>query len=324
VPDERLKKLAETIEKEEKLSPGSVPLKPATIEFVDIAGLVKGAAEGEGLGNRFLAHIRETDLICHVLRAFPDPDVVVTGELDPVEDLNTVRSELALKDLETVSKQEKEVKSLRSQEVMRTYEKALQTLDQGRMISSVEWAEKEENWLKGLHLLTAKPEVFVINVGEEQLTQLLASSPSVVEAGFQLPGVPEEDVVYISAKVESELAVLSDQDEKDYLADLGLSQSGIERMAKIAYRKLNLISFLTAGVVEARAWAIKKDVSAQEAAEVIHTDFADKFIKAKICKFEDFVRLGGWKAAAEAGKVRQEGREYEIEDGDVVEFMVGK
>ena len=318
VPDERLEQLAAVVEKEEKLEPGAVPLKAATIEFVDIAGLVKGAAEGEGLGNQFLANIRECDLICHVLRTFKDPDVVVTGKLNPVEDLATVRSELILKDLETVEKQEKEIFKSSSSATKGAYEKALKFLNKGKMMSWVEWNDKEWSWLKTLNLLTAKPEIFVLNASEDQLgkTDVVALAKEI--------GAKVEDVVVISAKVESELAVLSVQDQKDYLKDLGLESSGIERMAQAAYRKLNLISFLTAGVKEIRAWTVKKGTAAVEAAGVIHSDFEANFIKAKVIFWEEFVSLGGWKRAAQAGKVRQEGRKYQVSDGDVIEFMVGK
>ncbi|OGD63602.1 redox-regulated ATPase YchF [Candidatus Beckwithbacteria bacterium RBG_13_42_9] len=320
VPDERLIKLAQVVEKEESLVAGKVPLKPATIEFVDIAGLVAGAAKGEGLGNQFLAHIHECDLICHVLRSFEDPDVVVTGKMDPLEDLETVRTELILKDLESVEKAQKSKLKAQndSAKVKAILEKVKNFLDQGKMLNTLGFTDQELEVINPLCLLTIKPEIFAINVSESQVARM---KPQDYAAKI---GVLSENVIVICAKVESELSDLSQEDQKLYLTDLGLTQSGIERMAQVAYQKLGLISFLTAGVIEARAWTIKAGTLAQQAAGVIHTDFVKKFIKAKVCSFNEFVTLGGWKKAAEAGKVRQEGRDYPMHDGDVVEFMIGK
>ena len=307
VPDERLGKLALVIAQEEKLS-SLPPLVPAVIKFVDIAGLVKGAAEGEGLGNQFLANIRETDLICHVLRDFTDPDVVVTGKLDPAEDLQIIRTELILKDLETVSKQERDIKKINNPSAINCFKKTLTILNNGQMINQVEWNEQEQEWLNNLFLLTAKPEIFVINVSEDRITQK----------------APNKDTIIISAKIESELASLDEADQLMYLNELGLKQAGIERMAQAAYKKLGLVSFLTAGEIECRAWTIKAGIPACQAAGVIHTDFEKKFIKAKVISFDDFIKFDGWKKAADAGRVRQEGRDYQLKDGDVVEFAIGK
>jgi hypothetical protein len=319
VPDERLKQLAETVEKEEKLSPGSVPTKPATIEFVDIAGLVAGAAKGEGLGNQFLAHIRECDLICHVLRAFEDPDVVVTGKLNPVEDLETVRTELILKDLETLENQSSKIKDpTLGAKFKSAYEKLSRGLGEGKMAHTIVLDDQEREEARNLFLLTAKPEIFAVNVGESQIATAQAA------AFADKLRVEAEDVVVICAKVESDLAALSPQDQRDYLTDLGLERSGIERMAMAAYVKLNLVSFLTAGKIEARAWTIPSGAAAPEAAGVIHSDFSHKFISAKVIEWQEFVRLGGWKQAAQVGKVRQEGRGYQLKDGEVVEFAIGK
>ena len=318
VPDERLAKLAEVVEKEEGLEKGRVPLKPATIEFVDIAGLVAGAAKGEGLGNQFLAHIRECDLICHVLRAFEDADVVVTGKLDPVEDLQIVRAELILKDLETIQKQEKEVRKLGNPIITTTYAKVLKFLNEGKMLSQMEWSEKEQEWLKTLNLLTLKPEIFAVNVSESQLAKINAQDYAA------RIGTSNKNIIIICAKAEAELSVLSFEDQKAYLEDLGLKQSGVEAMAQVAYQKLGLISFLTAGVKEVRAWTIPQGALAVKAAGVIHSDFEKKFIKAKVINWQDFVKYGGWEKAADMGKIRQEGRGYLIQDGEVVEFMVGK
>ncbi len=320
VPDSRLTKLAEIAEKEEKLEEGSIPLKPATIEFYDIAGLVAGASKGEGLGNQFLAHIRETDLICHVLRDFSDPDVVITGKLDPIEDLNVVRMELIFKDLETVVKMKKQkVKDLKEkQKLEKLIEKIEENLNKGIMLNQVEFSDEEGELVKPMCFLTIKPEIFVVNVDENKITDF---DPK--KFAEQI-GVEEENVCGICAKVESQLSDLSLEDQKMYLEELGLSESGIEKMAKIAYEKLGLISFLTVGKIEAKAWQIKKETLAPAAAGTIHTDFAKKFIKANIVDYESFVNLGGWKKCRELGKVRQEGRDYKMADGDVVEFMIGK
>ena len=316
VPDERLEALAEIV-RGQKSDVSGPPIVPATIEFVDIAGLVKGAAEGEGLGNQFLANIRETDLICHVLRAFEDADVIVTGQLDPMEDLQTIRLELCLKDLETLEKQDKRIKKEGSKIGEQARTKALNLLQAGTMLNQGDWSEEEQEWLIELSPLTLKPEIFVVNVSESQLATGIAKN------FHQKINISIENVVYISAKIESELSELPLDEKELYLTELGLETSGIERMAQVAYHRLNLISFLTAGEKECRAWTTPQGSTAQQAAGVIHTDFIKKFIKAKVCAFADFTQYNGWKGAAESGKVRQEGKEYIIKDGDVVEFMIG-
>ncbi len=239
---------------------------PATVEFVDIAGLVKGASKGEGLGNKFLAHIREVDLICHLVRAFDDEDVVMTGT-DPVSDYETVRIELELADLDAKEK---------------------------------------------INLLSKKPEIKVLNVGESR------SSLCEIEDDHA------EGVVRICAKMESDLAGFSDEERREYLKQLRVEETGLDKLIRLAYEKLGLLSFLTAGVKEVRAWTVKRGAKAPEAAGVIHTDFEKNFIKAKVASFDDFVKFGGWKGVSEAGKLRIEGRDYVMQEGDVVEFMVGK
>jgi len=320
VPDKRLAKLAAIVEQEEKLETGSIPLKPATIEFYDIAGLVAGASKGEGLGNQFLAHIRETDLICHVLRAFKNEDVVITGKMDPADDLATVRMELILKDMETMEKSQKsKVKSqTETQKLKLVLDKVKVVLDSGKMLNTVEFDEQELELIKPFFFLTLKPEIFAINIGDEDIPNL---SPDNFAKKL---GVNISDLIIISAKMEAELAELSDSEQKEYLADYGLTYSGIERTAALAYKKLGLISFLTVGKIESRAWTIPGGTNAQMAAGVIHTDFVKKFIKANVIGWQEFVNLGGWKKARELGKVRQEGRDYVVKDGDVVEFMIGK
>ena len=300
------------------------PLVPATIQFVDIAGLVEGASKGEGLGNQFLANIRECDLVCHVLRSFEDSDVVLTGKMDPLEDLKTVRLELILKDMESVESKQKDLerKSRGGDKLAKSQLEVLQKLVEGlgqektaRDILST----SEQRLIKEWWLLTVKPEIFIINVDENELQD---TSEKKQEFSQKL-AINQTDIVCISAKIESELAVMSDEEQQLFMEDLGIKESGIDRLAQVAYQKLGLISFLTAGEIECRAWTCKKGSTAVEAAGVIHTDFMQKFIKAKVCAYNDFIEHGGWKKAAELGKVRLEGRDYIMNDGDVVEFMIG-
>lgn len=316
VPDERLGKLAKSVKESEGLDK-LPPVVPAVITFTDIAGLVKGAHKGEGLGNKFLTHIREVDLICHVLRAFEDGDVVVTGELDPVEDLKTVRMELILKDVETVENQLERTKGPLVKDKVKMLEKILEGLNGGKMVNAMELNEEEEDLVRELCLITAKKEIFVVNLSEEQLK--IADR---LEYARKL-GIDQTDLVYINAKLETELSVLSSEDQASYLSDLGIKESGIDKMARLAYGKLNLISFLTAGEIEVRAWTIRKGMTAREASGVIHTDFAKNFIKAQVISFDDYVACGGVKKSRELGKLRVEGKDYVVKDGDVIEFMVG-
>ncbi len=317
VPDDRLIKLAETVKVSEKLDK-LPPLTHATIEFVDIAGIVEGASKGEGLGNKFLAHIREVDLVCHVLRAFTDENVILTGKLDPKEDLKTIRTELALKDLETLEKQVAQIRKNNNSKIKAAYESVLESLNNSKPINIDHSDEETSKWFRELHLLSAKPEIFVINASENQVTD-----PSFKTKLVNDIEVAEKDVVVICAQIESELSSLNEDDQKTYLTDLGISESGIEKMARVSYTKLDLISFLTAGEIEARAWTVRKGSTAPTASGVIHTDFAKKFIKADVINWQDFIDCGGWKNAREKGKVRIEGKEYVMKDGDVVDFKIG-
>ena len=312
VPDERLALLAPVVHTQ--------VLKPATVEFIDIAGLVAGAATGEGLGNKFLANIRETALICHVLRAFENTDIVREGSVDPIADLSVVRTELQLADLATLERQ-KPPKGAGGAEAIRRWtaiEKMKSTLESGQMLNQLD-NELIYNIATELNLLTSKKELFVLNVSEEQLR-----SAEKIKLDFaQSAQLNSQQIVVISAQIESELAVLDEADQKLYLADFGLDQSGLERLAKVAYHTLGLQSFLTAGELEVRAWTIPVGTLAPDAAAVIHTDFRQKFIKAQVINWRDFIDLGGWKKARESGKVRTEGRDYMMQEGDVVEFMIG-
>ncbi len=333
VPDERLKVLAEVTQKSEQLA-SLPPIKHALVEFVDIAGLVKGASQGEGLGNQFLVNIRETQAICHVLRAFSDENVVREGSISPIEDLATIRTELQLADLATLNKQQAPKGTVSKEDQLRwsVIENFKKILEQGQNIlvsevndnqlqtSKSKLSETEALVAKELCLLTAKPEIFAINVNEGDLVKATILKKDWAK---QL-NLSTDQIVIISAQIESQLAVLDIQDQKAYLQDLGLKASGLERLAQVAYDILKLQSFLTAGEIEVKAWTIEKDATARQAAGVIHSDFYDKFISAKVISFADFVELGGWQEAKEAGKIRQEGRDYIMQDGDVVEFMIGR
>lgn len=302
VPDPRLSTIA-TIVKTEKIV-------PATVMFVDIAGLVKGAATGEGLGNKFLSHIREVDLICNVLRTFQDPDVVhVAGEVDSTRDKDIIEAELILADLETLGKQSAPRMNA-DKEAHKRWEliELLKTeLNKGIPARAVLADPLDQQRMFDLHLLTMKPILYVYNVGEQEI------------ATYQKN---EGDTVVVSAKIEAELAGLSESEQKEYLASLGLKESGLERLIQKAYTKLNLISFLTGGEKEARAWTLRRGETALRASGVIHTDFMKNFIKAEVITFDEFVRSNGWTKAREEGKVRLEGREYIMQDGDIVDFKI--
>lgn len=313
VPDARLPKLAEVVH--------TSVLKPATVEFVDIAGLVKGASQGEGLGNQFLSHIRETSAICHVLRAFTDSEIIREGAVSPKEDLATIRTELALADLATLKKQP-EPKGMVKPEAKERWEAVVwfkDKLDHDKPLEPASFDETQALVAKELFLLRAKPEIFALNVDE---TDLKASDGITARYAKEL-GVDRKQIVVISAKIESELSSLSEPDQQEYMKELGITESGLSRLAHVAYQTLGLQSFLTAGELEVRAWTISAGATAVEAAGVIHTDFIKKFIKANVASYDDFVKLGGWKGVRESGHMRIEGRDYIMQEGDVVEFMIG-
>ncbi len=315
VPDPRLARIA-TIAKPQKVI-------PAAVEFVDIAGLVAGASKGEGLGNKFLANIRETDAIAHVVRCFEDSNVVhVANKIDPVSDIETINTELALADLETVSKQlSRNSKMARSggdkeaQRLVTVLEKAEAALDQGRPARSVSWSKEELVVLRPLFLLTMKPTMYVANVAEQGFKDnaLLAR----VEAHAGKEGAP---VVAICAALEAQIADMSDEDKQVFLADVGLKEPGLDRLIRVAYALLGLQTYFTAGEKEVRAWTVVQGATAPQAAGVIHTDFERGFIRAEVAAYEDFVAHGGELGAKEAGKLRLEGKDYVVRDGDVMHF----
>lgn len=320
VPDERLKKLAEVTKTSESLN-SLPPEVPATVEFVDIAGLIAGASKGEGLGNKFLSHIRETSAICHVVRNFSDPDIVKQGVTDPVIDLETIETELKLADLQTLENQ-KDPGNTPDKDLRKRWDLVLklrEAVQRGIAARNVELSEEEQKMAKQLSLLTSKPILVVLNVDEKDLV-----NASKLEGEFaEKLKLDSDQVVVISARTESELSELSEEDQKTYLKELGVEKSGLERLIQKAFKTLGLATFLTAGEKEVRAWTIKEGISAPEASGVIHTDFIKKFIKADVVNFDDFVTFGGWKASREAGKVRSEGKDYIMKDGDVVEFKIG-
>lgn len=309
VPDPRLEVLAEIV--------GSSSLVPATVEFVDIAGLVKGAASGEGLGNKFLSHIREVDLVCNVLRYFENGDIIREGSVEPQSDYLVVQSELIYKDLETVSGQIAKTKSPSADPKFKDFVNRLyEHLNAGKPARTMSVNDDERSWMNEWFLLTSKKEIAVVNISEEQL-------PRAFEIEKEYSEKLGMNVVALNAKLEGDLAELGGEDAKILMGEYGIAEPGLNRLITLAYQSLGLISFLTAGEKEVRAWTVRNGAKAPEAAGVIHTDFTKKFIKAKVCGYEDFVEYRGWKAAAEKGKVRMEGKEYEIKEGDVVEYMIG-
>jgi hypothetical protein len=296
---------------------------PAVVEFVDIAGLVAGASKGEGLGNKFLANIRETDAIAHVVRCFEDPNVVhVAGKVDPVSDIETIHTELALADLDAVGKQLSKYAKVaktggdkEAQRLVAVLEKAQAALDAGRPARSVDWSKEELAVLRPFFLLTMKPTMYVANVAEHGFgdNPLLAK----VEAYAKAEGAP---VVAICAALEAQIADMSDADKSVFLADAGLAEPGLNRLARAAYALLGLQTYFTVGPKEVRAWTVVQGATAPQAAGVIHTDFERGFIRAEVAAYDDFVACGGEQGAKEAGKLRVEGKDYVVRDGDVMHF----
>lgn len=317
VPDSRLTKLAELTRDEEKM--GSLPpIKEATVEFVDIAGLVKGASEGEGLGNKFLSHIREVKVIAHVVRGFVDENVIREGSSDPETDFAVIQTELILADIQSAEGQESRNKNPEQKRILR---QIIENLNAGQPVREMQFSDEEKEFVNTLFFLTAKPQIVVLNVSEDDYS--LLNNETMIERYSKLLTLPKKDFVVISAKIEAELASLSEEEQKDYLHDLGFPTSGLERLITKAYETLGLQSFLTAGEKEVRAWTTKVGATAVEAAGEIHTDFMKKFIKAEVISFDDYVATGSRKKARELGKARLEGKDYIVQDGDVIEFKIG-
>lgn len=305
VPDARLQKLADIVH------PGRIV--PATVEFVDIAGLVKGANEGEGLGNQFLANIRQTDAICEVVRYFSDPDVVhVEGRVDPDQDVDIIQTELILADLGTLEralpKLEKEAKRDKDLQPRLSVAKRLQEwLNEGKRAADMDMTDDERAAAHDLFLLTMKPILYVANVDEDALSK-------------QAPLVGGVEAIPVCAEVEAELAELDPKEAAEYLESLGLERSGLATLAQAAYKLLGLQSYFTAGEMEVKAWTVRIGAKAPEAAGVIHSDFERGFIKAEVASYTDYVELGGEAGCKAAGKLRMEGKEYVVQDGDVMHF----
>ena len=316
VPDERLDKLTEMYKPEKTTH--------AVIEFVDIAGLVKGASRGEGLGNKFLSHIRETDAIVEVVRCFEDSNVVhVDGSVNPLRDIDTINLELIFADIETVNKRlDKARKNLKADKKYQIeidlLEKILKTLEEGKSARTLEFNEDEQALVKDMFLLTTKPILYVANVSEEQLED--AENDELVKQVKEYAEKEKAEVIPLCVKIEEELSGLEDEDKKEMLEALGLEESGLDKVIKKSYDLLGLMSFLTAGEPEVRAWTIKKGTKAPQAAGKIHSDIERGFIKAEVVSFEDLMKEGSMVAAREKGLVRQEGKEYIMQDGDIVLF----
>ncbi|MGD8190542.1 redox-regulated ATPase YchF [Brevibacillus ginsengisoli] len=317
VPDPRLTKLTEIV----------VPNKvvPTAFEFVDIAGLVKGASKGEGLGNQFLAHIREVDAIAQVVRCFEDENIThVAGKVDPLSDIETINLELVFADLDSVTRRieriGRKVKAgdKEAKQELDVLEKLQAAFEEGHAARAVALDEEEQKLVRDLHLLTIKPMMYVCNVAEDEITNY-ESNPHVqaVKAHAATEGA---EIVVISAKVESEIAELEGEDKDMFLEELGLQESGLDRLIRAAYNLLGLVTYFTAGVQEVRAWTIKQGMKAPQAAGVIHTDFERGFIRAELVAYDDLVEAGSVNAAREKGKYRLEGKEYIVKDGDVIHF----
>ncbi|MBT0666079.1 redox-regulated ATPase YchF [Geobacter pelophilus] len=315
VPDRRLDQLAEIVIPQKTL--------PTTIEFVDIAGLVKGASQGEGLGNQFLGHIRSVDAIVHVVRCFEDENVVhVNGCVDPAGDIEVIQTELGLADLDTVEKKllrvEKQARSgdKKAKDEVDFYIRVRDLLGEGKPARGIAESDEEIVWLRDLHLLTDKPVLYVANVAEDDLE---GKHPAVAKV-IEIASREGAQVVPICGRIEAEIAELEGSEKQEFLADLGLKESGLERLIRKAYELLGLITYFTAGVKEVRAWTVIRGSKAPQAAGVIHSDFEKGFIRAEVIAFDDFIACGGESGAKEKGLLRLEGKEYLVQDGDVMHF----
>lgn len=316
VPDERLLKLSDISK--------SKSVVPTTVEFVDIAGLVKGAAEGEGLGNQFLSHIRDVDAIVQVVRIFEDTDVIHIGDVDPIRDLEIINTELMLKDIETVenvlTKKEKMAKTGNKEAAVEAEALGIvkAKLGEGVLVRNVELEQKHRDVLRLYQLLTDKPFLICANVGENDLLSF-DKNPNYLKLAKTAASL-NCDILAVSAKIEQEISELSAEEAKAYLGDLGLEKSGLERLIIEGYKLLDLITFFTSGEKESRAWTISKGMKAPQAAGKIHTDFEKGFIRAETSSYGDFVQLNGWNGVKEKGLMRLEGKDYIVQDGDVMLF----
>jgi GTP-binding protein YchF len=317
VPDERLNKLTELVQPKKTV--------PTTFEFTDIAGIVKGASKGEGLGNKFLSHIRQVDAICQVVRCFEDENIThVAGKVDPISDIETINLELILADMESVEKRIARVEKLAKQkdkEAVVEFE-VLSMLRDGfeaeKPARTLEFNEEQLKIVKGLHLLTIKPVLYVANVSEDEVAD--PGSNEYVQKVREFAAADGAEVIVVCAKIEEEIAELEGEEKAMFLQELGIQESGLDQLIRAAYHLLGLATYFTAGVQEVRAWTFRKGMKAPQCAGIIHTDFERGFIRAETVSYEDLLAGGNMVAAREAGKVRLEGKEYEVKDGDVMHF----
>lgn len=317
VPDERLQKLTELVSPKKTV--------PTAFEFTDIAGIVKGASKGEGLGNKFLAHIREVDAICQVVRCFADDNIThVSGKVDPISDIEVINLELILADLESVEKRllrvgkmakQKDKDAMAEEPVLIKIRNAF---EEELPVRSIEFTEEERRVVKGLHLLTAKPMLYVANLAEDEIAK--ADENEYVQKVREFAKADNAQVIVICAKIEEEMAELDDEEKAMFIEELGIQESGLDQLVKASYNLLGLATYFTAGVQEVRAWTFIKGMKAPQCAGVIHTDFERGFIRAETVSYDDLVANGSMASAKEAGKVRLEGKEYIVQDGDVMLF----
>jgi len=317
VPDERLEKLTELIQPKKTV--------PTTFEFTDIAGIVKGASKGEGLGNKFLSHIREVDAICQVVRCFEDENIThVAGKVDPIADIETINLELILADLETVDKRISRVEKMAKQkdkDAMQEFEvlsKLKEAFENEKPARTLEFTDEQLKLVKGLHLLTIKPILYVANVSEEDITD--PSNNQYVQMVREYAKKDNAEVIVVCAKIEEEISELDKEEKEMFLKELGIKQSGLDQLIRAAYDLLGLATYFTAGVQEVRAWTFKKGMKAPQCAGIIHSDFERGFIRAETVAYNDLLKYGSMNAAREAGKVRLEGKDYEVQDGDIIHF----
>jgi len=317
VPDNRLEELTKLVKPKKTV--------PATFEFTDIAGIVRGASKGEGLGNKFLSHIRQVDAICHVVRCFDDDNIThVEGRVDPLADIDTINLELVLADLESVDKRYTRVSKIaktKDKEAvaeLAVLEKIKPVLEEGKSARSIEFTDEELPIVKGLFLLTTKPVLYVANVAEDEIAD--AENNDYVKQVKEFAATENAEVITVCARAEEEIAELDEDDKKDFLEALGIEESGLDKLIRAAYHLLGLATYFTAGEQEVRAWTFKVGMKAPECAGIIHTDFERGFIRAETVSYTDLKEYGSMGAAKEAGRVRLEGKDYVVQDGDVMLF----
>ncbi|KAA2275033.1 redox-regulated ATPase YchF [Staphylococcus haemolyticus] len=316
VPDSRLNKLTEMVEPKKTI--------PTTFEFTDIAGIVKGASKGEGLGNKFLSHIREVDAICQVVRAFDDENVThVSGRVNPLDDIEVINMELVLADLESVEKRLPRIEKMARQKdktaemEMRILTRIKEALENGDPVRSLDFNEEDQRYVNQAQLLTSKKMLYIANVGEDEIGD---EDNDKVKAIREYAAKEDSEVIVISAKIEEEIATLDDEDREMFLEDLGIEEPGLDVLIRTTYDLLGLSTYFTAGVQEVRAWTFRQGMTAPQCAGIIHTDFERGFIRAEVTSYDDYVEHGGEQGAKEAGKQRLEGKEYIMQDGDIVHF----